>query len=163
MKFDPYSWHEVQTDGQIDAPKGRLRVQCSAPSALYIEAQGYEALAGHGTAFTLDLSEAVKWRVEGPQGVRAFVHRSASTSTVAAGEVFTNIDRMPHESGHMIEVKRALRMFELERRNALSEIRAERAALETARRQAVGPEPESDPEAEPEPDAQAEPEQKAKE
>lgn len=141
MKFDPYSWQEFDNDQQVNAPKGRLRVRCSQPAALYIEAQGYEALADYGTAFEIDVSEAVMWRIDGPEGTRAFVYRPRDTSTVAKGEVFTNIDRMPHESGQMVEVQRALRQFEIERRAALREIRAEQASLRALRDQVTTPPP----------------------
>lgn len=133
MKFDIFSWQEVKSNEQIQARKGILRVRASAPVALYVEAEGYEVLAGVGLTHEIDLSEAVTWRAEAPEGTRVFWQPPAVTSFVCEGEVFTNIDRMPHESGQVAEVTRALRMFELERRRALQEIRAERDALEAAR------------------------------
>lgn len=133
MKFDLFSWQEVNLNEEIQARKGVLRVQSSATVALYVQAEGYEVLAGVGTSFSVDLSEAVTWRAEGPEGVRVFWQPPALTSFVCEGEVYTNIDRMPHESGQVAEVTRALRMFELQRREALREIRAERDALLAAR------------------------------
>ena len=69
------------------------------------------------------------FRVDAAPGVRIFVHRGYSSSVRAEGEVFTNIDRMVHESGAMQEVTRARRLFEIERRAALAEMRAEHEAF----------------------------------
>lgn len=133
MKFDIFSWQEVQPNEENQARKGILRVRASAPVALYVQAEGYEVLAGVGLSHEVDLSEAVTWRAEAPEGTRVFWQPPAVTTYVCDGEVYTNIDRMPHESGQVAEVTRALRMFELQRREALREIRAERDALEAAR------------------------------
>lgn len=144
MKFDLFSWAEVKANEEIQTGKGILRVRASAPVALYVQAEGYEVLAGVGTSHEVDLSEAVTWRADAPEGTRIFWQPPALTSHRCEGEVFTNIERMPHESGQMQEVTRALRMFELERRQALREIRAERQALE-ASRAAAQPDPQGDP------------------
>lgn len=133
MKFDIFSWQEVKPNEEIQARKGVLRVRASAPVALYVQADGYEVLAGVGLTHEVDLSEAVIWRAEAPKGTRVFWQPPAVTSVRCEGEVYTNIDRMPHESGQVAEVTRALRMFELQRRQALREIRAERDALLAAR------------------------------
>lgn len=147
MKFDPLSWHEVKNDAETEVGKGFLRVRLSAPSALYIKAQGYEALAGFGTSFDLEISEAVTFRVDAPPRVRVFYHRVRGTSLKVVGEVFTNIDRAVDESVSMAEVTRARRQLELERRSMLREIRAHREALITDLRSSPDPvvEPITDP------------------
>lgn len=129
QKFDVFVWNEVTTNGKIAHPKGQLRLRLSQPAPLYIEAEGVEALAGYASDFDLEVSEAVTFRVEAAKGVRAFLYNPLPTSTVAEGEVFTNVDRMPHESGMMAEVTRARRMFEIERRQALDELRRETAIM----------------------------------
>ncbi|QCS36983.1 hypothetical protein [Tortoise microvirus 38] len=136
MKFDPFSQQEVSTNETVWFGKGRLRLSLSARCPLYIEAQGIEALAGIAETFDLDLSEEVSFRVEAPEGVRAFLRVPEPTSFEPEGEVFTNIDRMPHESGSVAEVTRAMRLFELERRAALREIREEAEELRTLRQAA---------------------------
>lgn len=133
MKLDPFAWSEVNPNEKVQAGKGILRVRCSTSAPLYVEAEGYEVLAEVGTSFEIDLSEAVTWRVEAPNGARIFWMPPSLTSHTPQGEVFTNIDRMPHESGQLAEVTRAMRMFELERRSVLKEIRSEAAALRAAR------------------------------
>lgn len=142
MKFDPLSWNEVKPNGkEISAQKGQLWVRCSAPCPLYITVEGVEALAGVSCEHTIQLSDPVKWRVDAPQGVRVFFHRPHSTSVKFEGEVYTNIDQMPQESGSILEVKKTLRLFHLEQqqvmrgiREARDQLAAERDALE-ARRQ----------------------------
>lgn len=129
MKFDIFSWNEVPPNAQTQSPKGILRVLCSEESPLYLEAEGVEVLAGVGTSFDLDLSEAVTWRIEAPEGVRVFVYSPPLTTSQPDDEVYTNIDRMPHESGAMAEVARATRMLEIQRRSMMAEIRAEAAAI----------------------------------
>lgn len=136
MKLDPFAWSEVSANEKIEAGKGVLRVRCSAPSPLYVEAEGYEVLADVGTSFEVDLSEAVIWRVDAPKGARIFWMPPALTSHRHVGEVYTNIDRMPHESGQLAEITRAMRMFEIERRSYLKQMRSEAAALRAARAKA---------------------------
>lgn len=132
MKFDPYAWQEVPTNEEIPFGKGRLRLRLSGRAPLYISAQGVEALAGIEEAFEVELSEEVTFRVEASKAVRAFMFVPEPTAFEPLGEVFTNVDRKPLESGAMAEVTRAMRLFELERRSALEEIRAETAKLERA-------------------------------
>lgn len=144
MKFDVFAWNEVHNGQEINAPKGKLRLRCSAPAPLYIQAHGVEALAGYGTAFEVDLSEAVTFRVDGPKGTRVFRWHPEPSATVAQGEVYTNIDRMVQESGTVMEVRRALRDLEIQRRSVLSEMRAEAARLRP--QPAPAPAPELAPE-----------------
>ena len=123
MKFDPLTWNEVPTNETIQIGKGVVRLRASAPVPLYIEIQGVEALADYGTNLEVEVSEAARAKVVAPKGVRVFVHTPLPTAVQAQGEVFTNIDRMPSESGPMAEVTRALRALEMERRAALRDIR----------------------------------------
>lgn len=151
MKFDPFSWNEVKPNEKISVKKGWLRLRLSAPCPLYVEAEGFEALVGVETAFDVELSEAVKFRVEAPKGVRVFHHSPpGSIYEPVEDEVYTNIDRMPDESGSVMEVRRALRELELHKRATLREIRAERDAALAAARPAPAPadpvvEPVADP------------------
>ncbi|VDC31836.1 hypothetical protein [Pseudogemmobacter humi] len=141
MKFDPFSWNEVKTNEKISIKKGWLRLRLSAPCPLYVEAEGCEALVGVETSFDVELSEAVSFCVAAPKGVRAFLHVPPGTVFEPQGEVYTNIDRMPDESGNVLEVRRAMRQLELERRAMLRSIRAERDASLAALRDADRREP----------------------
>ncbi|MBL4917254.1 hypothetical protein [Szabonella alba] len=127
MKFNPLNWSEVKPNEKIETGKGILRLRASQTAALYIEAQGVEALYGLGADFDVEVSEAVAFRVDAPKGTRVFHYRPGNTSFEPTGEVYTNIDRMPDESGTLAEVLRARRVFELEQRAMLREMRAETA------------------------------------
>lgn len=133
MKFDPFSWREVPNNEETPFGKGRLRLRLSGRAPLYVSAQGVEALVGIEENFEVEVSEDVTFRVDGPDGLRAFLYDPEPTTTEPEGEVFTNADRMPMESGSLAEVTRALRVFEMERRTALREIRQETAKLKAAR------------------------------
>lgn len=153
MKFNPEDWSETHAEVWHKARKGWLRVRCATPCALYVASEtGIEALVGVGTSFDVETAQAVSWRVDAVNGnalVRVFVYSPPSTSFVAEGERFTNIDRMPSESGNLSEVTRAMRLFELQRRAAIREIRAERDALvfAKAKDQEAGKDEQSDEQA----------------
>lgn len=137
MKFDPLAWEEVKTNEQVEVAKGRLRLQVSAPVAVYVEAEGVESLAGYAASFTFEFSEAVKVRIEAGKGVRAFRHNPLpAVTSVATDEVYTNADRMPYESGILAEVTRARRMLELERRQMMADMKREMAVAKASIRKA---------------------------
>lgn len=124
MKFDLFSWSEKH--GTFEARKGRVQILFSRPAALYASAEGVEALVGYGTSFDLETTQVLIFRADGPKDLRVFVHQPHGTSIVSEGEVYTNIDRMPDESGSLAEVTHARRILEIERRAMLREIRQER-------------------------------------
>lgn len=144
MKFDPFQWHEVKANEEVQVAKGWLRLRCSAEVAAYLSAEGHEALLGLGASFDAEVSEEMTLRVDAPEGARVFLHRPRGSAFEPDQEVYTNIDRMPSESGNLAEVNRAVRLFEMQRRAALREIRAERDALVAARAAQVV-EPEAKP------------------
>ena len=155
MKFDIFAWSEAK-NGKIEKIRGRLLLQCSAPCALYAQAEGVETLVGYGATFDVETPETVTYRIDGPKTVRAFYRQPERAIYRPEGEVYTNIDRMPDESGSMAEVLRARRQLEIERRALLREIRQARAETVAAvRRAAPQPQPELAPQGEAEPDAQA--------
>lgn len=128
MRFDPLAWDEVSPNEE-NICKGTLRVRSSREGALYVQVEGVEALYGIGTSFEVQTPAEMIWRLDAPADARVFVQRMFGTSFECEGEVFTNIDRMPHESESVAEVTRARRMLELERRAFLAEVRAENAAI----------------------------------
>ena len=153
MKFNPFEWKEVKPHEENIYEKGLLVLRCSQAGALYLAAQGCEALVGVGTAFDVQTSEQVTWRFDAPKGARVFMRVPERSAVEPEGEVYTNIDRMPDESGSVAEVTRALRQFELERRAGLRELRAEREAIRAERESLVekpvaDPVPLSEPESE---------------
>lgn len=126
-KFDPLSWKEVKTNETLQAPKGRLLMRLSSPCPVYASTQGYQALIGFAAEIDATFSEPCEVEVAAPKGVRAFVYEPEGASFVALTETFTNIDRMPQESGTVAEVTRARRQLEIERRSMIADIRKEAA------------------------------------
>ncbi len=130
MKFNPFSWSEVKLNETFQIPQGLLRLRCAPQAALYVDCQGVEALVGFGSSFEVETSEEMTGHVVSfSKDTRVFVFVPEQTSIVDSGECFTNIDRMPNESGAVLEVRRAMRELEFEKRAVLREIRAERALL----------------------------------
>lgn len=142
-KFDPFVWREVPAGAEFEAPKGVTRVRCSAPGPLFVSVAGVQALFGVGTEFEVELSEDGLAVVSAPKTVRVFVLEPERTAFRPEGEVFTNIDRLPSESGAVAEVTRALRQLELSRRAAIRDIRAAQEEVEAERR-AVEPDLSAD-------------------
>lgn len=141
MRFDVFKWAESPAGDWTIGPVGRLRVKLSAPAALYVMAEGFEALAGFGTEFDLSISYPYAFKAEGPKGLRVFFEDVDMAAPESSGLVFTNAERLRHESGAMLAVQRALRMQKFahmglmrELRASTSAMRAERAALEEARK-----------------------------
>lgn len=151
MKFDPFTWQEENPNEKIQVGKGRVRLRLSVSAPVFFEAEGFEALVGTGTDFDFEVSEPGMVTVEMQAG-RVFRHVAHATSERASGEVYTNIDRMVHESGALAEVIRARRLFELERRAFLRDLHAARdnAIADVVGKSAVKPaaEPVAEPAAE---------------
>lgn len=134
MKFDPFAWEEVPLGKDFEGPLGGLKVLASAPVALFISVQGFEALAGYGHSFDLTLAEPFSFRVEGTKGIRAFWEVPGTMDLLPSPDPsLTNAERLPHESGSMNEVRRALRLQKLESRAILREFREESARLRADR------------------------------
>ena len=159
MKFDPFAWHEVKPNENYEAPQGRLRVLCSQAAPLYVSAVGVEALSGVGTSHDLEISGPVTFCVDAAPSVRVFVHMPRQHVHKDEGEVFTNPDRMPLESGTVLEIKRAVREFQLLQAAQLREMRQEAQQLRRERAKSA-PKPVAPATA---PDASPEAEQGAEE
>lgn len=123
-------------------------MRCSAPCPLYVSVEGVEVLAGVSTFHEIDLSTAVTWHIDAAQGVRVFYYCPHSSSVEPDGEVFTNIDMMPQESGSILEVKKALRLFKLEQQAGLREIHQAAETLRQERAEFIASRETADTEAE---------------
>lgn len=121
MRFDPFSWQEVNANEQVQGPKGRLRVMCSSPEgAVFIEAEGYEVLAPGGREIDVTLTGDYLFRCDGPG--RFFVYQPSKQLLRPSGVVYSNIDLKPTLSGTYGEIQRGMRQLELARRQAMAEI-----------------------------------------
>lgn len=148
MKINPLEWSEVH-ETTFEA-QGVLLLQSADPFALSVEAFGVEACVGAATFHRIPLPYPSKVTL---LGGAMKVYRKVPPSRVVnmTGEKFTNIDRLPTESGTMLEVTKALRMLKLEERAMVRRIREERdlALAMTKAEEAEVIEPEPDPEPDP--------------
>lgn len=149
-KFNPDHWSKIEDGQEIESAAGIVHVRAAQEVSLFVIVDGVEALAGNGKEIKVRIAKPLTFRVEGGD---AFHYTPVREMPVRATEVFTNVDRMPHESGAVLEVRKAMRLFELEQREMLKRMRKERAELDAARQK---PEPEPEPVAEPEPEAEPE-------
>jgi len=150
MKINPLEWKEV--DETTFHAQGVLLLRSSQPFALSVESYGVSVAVGPETAHRIPLPEASEVTIVGGS---ARVYRKLPPSRVVymTGEKFTNIDRLPSESGTMLEVTKALRMLKLEERAMVRRIREERdlalaatKAKEAEEAEVIEPEPEPAPE-----------------
>lgn len=134
MKFDVSKWSELSPNVLYEGQVGRLVGNCSQLAAWYVLWNGQEILAHVGHSVDISISEPFSWRCEVDTSARVFVSAPRAVHHNVVGEVFTNIDRKPRESGMVAEVSAALRRFKLEQRDLRADIRRERFELERERK-----------------------------
>lgn len=128
MQFDPFKWEELSSGKANEAPKGLLHIMSTEAISVLVTCQGHEALAGVGTEVKVQIAEDFTYTIFGPKTARCFVKKPPKVYHKPSGEVFTNADRLPTESGTVLEVKRALRQLQIQqstymRENKLAQMR----------------------------------------
>lgn len=160
MKFDPTNWQEVKPNETYQAKTSRLFVMCSQQAALYVSAEGVEALAGVGASIDVNTAKPTTFKIDAPAKARCFIYEPTRLGYEPQGEVFTNTDRQPMESGTMLEITKALRQFKLEIAQQKRMLAEETRKLKRPKPDKVEPEePEEAEEMKPEGEAE-EPKQK---
>ena len=124
MKVNPLEWSEV--DETTFEAEGLLLLRSAALFAVAIETAGVEVCVGEASLHRIPLSEASKVTLIGGD-MRVYRKEPPSRVYRMTGEKFTNIDRLPQESGTVAEVTKALRIAKLEQRAMIREIREEHA------------------------------------
>lgn len=159
MKLNPLEWSQIPNGQEIEAPAGVVQLRGSAPFAVLVSSFGCASVQFVDAQARLRLPEASTLKViPSQEGVLVFMKDQPSRVVHMTGEKFTNIDRLPSESGTMQEVTRALRLMKLEERAMIRRIREERdAAQDVIERAKPKPDPESKPDPEPKPEPDKEP------
>lgn len=123
MKINPLEWNEV--DETTFKAQGLLLLRSAGPFALAIETLGVNVAVGAETYHRIPLAEPSQVTLVGGD---AKVYRKLPPPrlVVSNEETFTNIDRLPQESGTMLEVTKAIRLMKLEERAMVRRIREER-------------------------------------
>lgn len=157
MKLNPLEWNQV--DETTFKAQGLLLLRSAEPFALAIETLGVEVCVGAACEHRIPLSEPSKVTLVGGES-RVYRKEPPPRLVVSNEETFTNIDRLPQESGTMLEVTKALRLMRLEERAMVRRIREEREITDAviAARKAKEAEAEAEvvEKAEPEPEQKAE-------
>jgi len=155
MKFNPLEWSQV--DGKtFQAPPGLLQLRGASLFGVVVESHGVEAAYAFASEHRLTLPDAAKVTLIAVDGFAVYRKDRPSRVYRMTGEKFTNIDRLPQESGAVAEVTKAVRLMKLEERAMIRRIREEAAASKAAiaaaraKAKAVVEDPVPDPEPEPE-------------
>lgn len=133
MKFDLFAWQEIDPATKYETAKGSIVLQASKDVALYASAEGVEVLVGVGTSIKAQFAQQVEYWVEGPAKTRVFVHAPGKLYHEPVGEIYTNADRMPDESGTVAEITKAMRQFKLEQRAIMRQMREQSRRLRPGR------------------------------
>jgi hypothetical protein len=123
MKLNPLEWNQV--DETTFQAQGLLLLRSSQPFAFTVETFGMEVAVGPASYHEIPLPDAAKVTL---LGGKAKIYRKTPPPrlVVSNEETFTNIDRLPHESGTMMEVTKALRLMRIEERATIRRIREQR-------------------------------------
>jgi len=153
MKINPLEWNEV--DETSFEAQGLLLLRSSQPFALTIETFGVAVSVGAETSHRIPLPEVSKVTLLGGSA-KVYRKEPPRKFVVANEETFVNIDRLPQESGTMLEVTKAVRLMKLEERAMIRRIREEReitdaviAARKAAEDEVIEPPKAEPPKAEP--------------
>lgn len=162
MKLDISNWVKLEeSNAWHTAPQGRLRLRFAKPVAVICETacphtgEVSEAIIGYGAETDATYSPDLIVRFKAAEKVLGYVHDPAKEviDLLDVERVFTNVDKMPLESEHVLEVKKALRLMKYQI--------AHETAARVAEIRRMNPDDLAQPEPEPEPDPDSQPEQMA--
>ena len=130
MKFNPTDWKEVKPNAEIEVgQQALLQLRTTAHASLFVTTEGVEALAGEGTAFYVSIPPLSSFKVNLLTPGKVYQKVTHNRAFRDTSEVFTNIDRLPHESGNMAAVLAPGRIQQLNFNRMMRQMKAERAAL----------------------------------
>lgn len=130
MKFDPLKWNEISSGTNYPCERGMIRLNSTHPMNVFVLLEGVEALAYSGQSCDIRVGYGCEYRAETEgSDVRVFSAEPANVAHEQKGEIYTNIDRKPHESGTVAEVRRELRRHQLEQNMYRRVLQAEQAEL----------------------------------
>ena len=121
--FDPTIWQKV-TGANYSPVEGRqLILMASEPMVVWVKLGKSEAVAAVGLEARLKLVEGCEFKVT----CAGTVYRQDRTQERKdpTGEVYTNVDRMPHQSGNLDAVSRQIRQMRLEQKQFMERIQRE--------------------------------------
>lgn len=123
MKINAMEWNRVKKT-TFEA-QGLLLLRSSDAFGITLETMGVEVSVAPATEHRIPLPVASKVTLLGGTA-KVYRKEPPPRLVVSNEETFTNIDRLPQESGTMLEVTKALRLMRLEERAMVRRIREER-------------------------------------
>lgn len=149
MKINLMNWDEVFAS-TFKSQQGRAFAKTSVPCNFYAgydtddEIVGHVLLAtGHEIDFEFGANVQITVEPVSPHKKTAlFVYSPMSHAIPDDGEIYSNADRRPSESGTMAAVTAALRLHKLQMNNDIKKIRSETALLHAAAAAAAPPDPD---------------------
>jgi len=143
MKFSPENWKEVKPNEKIILTQGRLWLRLTQESPVLITSfSGIETLVAFDKEVDVEVTDC-DHAIFTNDKARGWLFERPVEYFESDGEIFTNADRMPNESGSVNEITAALRLFKLEQRQILQEANAELADIK--REAALHRPPQVDP------------------
>lgn len=122
ITFDPKVWTNIKAGIYLPAASGQIKIKSEQQSVVWVKNGENEAIAAVGHECDLRVAEGSQFKVV-TKGAVCVLDR-AREFVAYESPVYTNVDRMPHESGNYDEVTRALRKMQFEHRAMMDEIRA---------------------------------------
>lgn len=129
MKINPLEWSPCNE--KLEVSSGVLQLRSLAPFGVLVVVQGVETAIGLQTEARITLPEAATVFLTPAKGATVYRKDVPSRVVHMTEENWTNIDRLPQESGTMLEITKALRMMKIEERAMVRRIRDERALSES--------------------------------
>ena len=150
--FNPTEWVPIATGSPFELEQEALHLRSENPMVVFVEYRGVQAIAATGLDCNVRVPRDAIVTIKAKGMV--FLETRHVPVYQPQGEVFTNVDRLPHESGSLDAVRSELRRFKLEQRSELMRLRAAAADLRALREQDNGEKPKEavkEPESVPEP------------
>lgn len=124
MRFDITQWAEFDLGDSIPLESGMVHILATNDICVFASNDGVsEILIGKGSEIRKQLKNASFCRCEGPKGTRIFAFWPEIPRIQSTGDILTNVDRQPMESGSLLEVRKAHRRFALESAATMEKMR----------------------------------------
>jgi len=124
QSYNPTDWIEIDLGDSQPAPQGKLKIiTTDRDAAISIAAHNGEYVLAALGSCDFTIPNDCRFVITGKKGCKAFLYYPAPATVDQDETVFTNMDRQPHESGTMMEVRRALREQEIRNMGQMREMR----------------------------------------
>jgi len=124
--FDPSVWTKIETGKYQLNTSGQLRLNCDQSAVVWVKVGDSEAIAAVGNTCNLKVSVGSEFKVVSKGSCYVLDRAKTLLPLPQDAQIYTNVDRAPHESGNYDEVTRALRLMQMKQKQFMDEIRSTR-------------------------------------